>query len=373
MRASRLLAASAAITVSLGMGTGMAVAAPLADPTATTVPTSPAGPTGPTTAGATAPAPSGSTTPAPGPTGTASAPTSAPAPSGPATGPTGGAATTPAVATGQPCHQDGRVPLNASWTGLQNVRLVKGGPAAESTLTIRNTSGRALPDFSAYLVLNSSRSLTWEDDLTMEIKPPGGAWSPMPLGERRPTNLGKPRPYQLAKDEVLTFALRLTASGSRAGGDVSLVWLSTANLSAAEAGPGNCTIYTADAHAEFTVLDTTAPGPTPSTSADFVFPAPSATRPAASSASPGIALSPVSASTSTSSSSTSASTASRTVPPSPAPPSTGNLAQAGGQGDGLAHTGSGSTTAMAVGGSAALTAGLGTLLVAHLRRRRASS
>ncbi|MFJ9946289.1 LPXTG cell wall anchor domain-containing protein [Kitasatospora sp. NPDC091207] len=358
MRTSRLLAACAAVTASLGLGLGAASAAPLADPTATPA--------------AAASNPSGSAAPSTGPTGdpTDPAPNTAPT-AGPTTGPTAAptatGTTTPTTAptdtptatpsatptgtptptgspTEQPCTFAHRpvatIPVSWNDSGYPELSLVKGGPAVESTVTVRNTTGYDLPEFSStFTVIGHGVR-----NLTAETRFPGGAWSTGTPVEGSDSWLQVPlQTFRLAKDESLTFRLRLAAGRDAVAEKVGFSLNAQSSFTYEQPGRDYCRTV-ANASGGITVTEATGTGTTPSTPDPTTTPT-SPTVPATGTPSPSA---------------------------SPAAGG-GGTAATGGQGTQLAHTGAGSTTPLAAGAVGAVAVGLATVLVVRRRREHAGS
>ncbi|MFB7912018.1 LAETG motif-containing sortase-dependent surface protein [Kitasatospora sp. NPDC056076] len=197
MRSSRLLAASALTALALCATAGAATASAVGITSPTPAPTG-------TTTATTAPG-----TPAPG----------TPAPSTPATG-TPSAPVTPTVKPVPKPTVDNRCHggvyqsalLKATGTGLYGTTLVKGGPAAEVTVTWENKSGVDLP------VVHNSLYVTDEFDGNVPVQwstaffdvqlNTGDGWKPAQLNDR---SLITPE-FKLAKGEKLTYKVRIAAT-----------------------------------------------------------------------------------------------------------------------------------------------------------------
>ncbi|MEE1785717.1 LAETG motif-containing sortase-dependent surface protein [Streptomyces sp. SP17BM10] len=306
MRSSRLLAASTLVALSLGATVGAAAASAVGiTPTPTT--------TGaPTTAAPTTPAPT---------TGTPTAkPTVLPVP-------------TPT--NSDRCHggvyQSGL--LKVTGTGLYGTTLVKGGPAAELSLTWENTSGVDLPVVHHSLYLTDEmqeRPVDWSPEFfTVQLKTADG-WKQLNDKDR----VLQMQDFKLAKGEKFTVQLRIAANAKAPAGKYGGNYEAGSDAfdndkvpNPANDKPNACTQFLADHEGTFQVVEagsaTTAPAAT----------TPAATTPATAAASPSA---------------------------SPA------------AGPHLAETGASSNTLpIAVGGAAVLVAGAGTLFL--LRRRKAGA
>ncbi|MFE5580529.1 LAETG motif-containing sortase-dependent surface protein [Kitasatospora sp. NPDC056531] len=313
MRSSRLLASAALVALTFGATVGAATASAVGIPATPT-------PTAPPSATATTPG-----TPAPTATAPATAkPTNLP--SLPAPTPT----------SADRCH--GGVYqsslLKATGTGLYGTTLVKGGPAAEVTVTWENKSGVDLPAVhNSYYVtdeFDGGRPVEWSTGFFDVQLNTGDGWKSVQLNDR---SLRVPD-FKLAKGEKLTYKVRIAATAKAPVGRYG------ANYEAGSDAfdndkvptPANnkaqaCTQFLDDYLGEFHVADAggaTTPATTP-------------------------AAVPASASAASVSASASASA-----------------------GPELAHTGADSNTLpIALGGAAVLAAGAGTLFV--LRRRKAGA
>ncbi|KJS60845.1 LAETG motif-containing sortase-dependent surface protein [Streptomyces rubellomurinus] len=305
MRSSRILAASALVALSLGATIGTTTASAVGVPATPT-------PTGT----ATVPAPAPAT-----PTATATTP-GTPAPTGTATN-----KPIPAPTTGPDNRCHGGVYqsnlLKVTGTGLYGTTLVKGGPAAEITLTWENKSGVDLPAVHNGLYVtdefDAPRPVDWSTDFFDVQLDTGAGWKPMKLNDRA----FQVPDFKLAKGEKLTYKVRIAATAKAPVGRYG------ANYEAGSDSfdndkvptPANnkaqaCTQFLDDYQGQFQVAEAGA-----------------ATTPAAAPA---------------------------TVSASPS------------AGPHLAETGSSSTTLpIALGGAAVLAAGAGTLFV--LRRRKAGA
>ncbi|MFF1908865.1 LAETG motif-containing sortase-dependent surface protein [Kitasatospora sp. NPDC058218] len=315
MRSSRLLAASTLLALSLGATVGAATAGAVAvspSPTATSTPSTPptgtATPTAPTTpsTGATASPSAGATT-----TATPTVRPTTPAP-------------TPTV--GNRCH--GGVYqsslLKVTGTGLYGTTLVKGGPAAEITVTWENNSGVELPAVhnSFYVTdeFDGDRPVEWSTEFFDVQLNTGSGWKPAKLDDRH-----LPAPdFKLAKGEKHTVQIRIAATAKAPAGKYGANYDSGSDAfdndkvpTPANDKPNACTQFYGYYEGDFKVAETGA-----------------ATTPA-SAGSPKASASPAA-------------------------------------GPHLAETGSSSNTLpIALGGAAVLAAGASTLLV--LRRRKAGS
>ncbi|MFH8379858.1 LAETG motif-containing sortase-dependent surface protein [Kitasatospora sp. NPDC018058] len=314
MRSSRLLAASTLVALSLGVTVSAATASAVGVPaTPTPTGTATAAPSSTTAPSPTATAPG---TPAPTATATATAkPTSLP--SLPA----------PKPMPGDICH--GGVYqsslLKATGTGLYGTTLVKGGPAAEVTVTWENKSGVDLPvvhnDYYVTDEFDGPRPVDWSTEFFDVQLNTGDGWKPAQFNDR---SLRVPD-FKLAKGEKLTYKVRIAATAKAPVGRYGANYEAGSDAfenskvpTPANNKPQACTQFLDDYLGEFHVAD-----------------AGGATTPASAAAS-------VSASASASA------------------------------GPELAHTGADSNTLpIALGGAAVLAAGAGTVFV--LRRRKAGA
>ncbi|MFJ9951448.1 LAETG motif-containing sortase-dependent surface protein [Kitasatospora sp. NPDC091207] len=326
MRSSRLLAASTLLALSLGATVGAATAGAVGvspSPSASSTPSTP--PTTPATSPSTPP-----TTPATPPaSGTPSAGTSA--------SPSAGATTTarptirpttpaPTPTISNRCH--GGVYqsslLKVTGTGLYGTTLVKGGPAAEITLTWENNSGVDLPvienGFYVTDEFEGDRPIDWSSDFFDVQLNTGSGWKPAKLDER---HLLAPD-FKLAKGEKHSLQIRIAATAKAPVGKYGANYDSGSDAfdndkvpTPANTKPNACTQFYGYYEGDFKVAET------------------------------GAATTP-------------ATTGSAKASASPA------------AGPHLAETGSSSNTLpIALGGAAVLAAGAGTLIV--LRRRKAGS
>lgn len=312
MRSSRLLAASTLVALSLGATVGAATASAVGitpTPTATETSTSTATPATPGT---------------PAPT----APTGAPT-----TKPTG--LPNPTPTNSDRCnggvYQSGL--LKVTGTGLYGTTLVKGGPAAEVSLTWENNSGVDLPVVHNSLYLTDEmqeRPVDWSPEFfTVQLKTAGG-WKQLTDKDR----VLQMQDFKLAKGEKFTVQLRIAANAKAPAGKYGGNYEAGSDAfdndkvpTPANTKPNACTQFLADFEGNFQVAE--AGAATAPASA-----APAATTPA---------------------------TAASASPSAPAA-----------AGPHLAETGASSTTLpIAVGGAAVLVAGAGTLF--FLRRRKAGT
>ncbi|MEU8514513.1 LAETG motif-containing sortase-dependent surface protein [Kitasatospora sp. NPDC048722] len=310
MRSSRLLAASTLVALSLGATVGAATASAVG---ITPTPTAPTG----------------------APTATAAPGTPAPtAPTGePTAKPTGLPVPTPT--NSDRCHggvyQSGL--LKVTGTGLYGTTLVKGGPAAEVSLTWENNSGVDLPVVHNSLYLTDEmqeRPVDWSPEFfTIQLKTAGG-WKQLTDKDR----VLQMQDFKLAKGEKFTVQLRIAANAKAPAGKYGGNYEAGSDAfdndkvpTPANNKPNACTQFLADFEGNFQVAEAgaaTAPAAT----------APVATTPATATAA------------------------------SPSAPATA--------GPHLAETGASSNTLpIAVGGAAVLVAGAGTLF--FLRRRKAGA
>ncbi|MEV7024144.1 LAETG motif-containing sortase-dependent surface protein [Kitasatospora sp. NPDC093558] len=305
MRSSRLLAASTLVALSLGATVGAATASAVGvTPTPTTpgTPTATTAPGTPTPTGAPTAKPSGLPVPAP---------------------------------TNNDCH--GGVYqsplLKVTATGLYGTTLVKGGPAAEMTLTWENASGVDLPVVHHALYLTDEmqeRPVDWSPEFfTIQLKTADG-WKQLNDKDR----VLQMQDFKLAKGEKFTVQLRIAVNAKAPAGKYGGNYEAGSDAfdndkvpTPANDKPNACTQFLADHVGNFQVAE----------------PGSGATTPAATTASPS-APAAVSASPSASASA----------------------------GPHLAETGASSNTLpIALGGAAVLAAGAGTLF--FLRRRKAGA
>ncbi|MFB7616243.1 LAETG motif-containing sortase-dependent surface protein [Kitasatospora sp. NPDC056181] len=316
MRSSRLLAASTLLALSLGATVGTATAGAVAvspSPTAT----SSATPTPSAT-------PSASATATGSPSASAPGTPSASATAKPTVRPT---SPVPTPTTANRCH--GGVYqsslLKVTGTGLYGTTLVKGGPAAEISVTWENNSGVDLPAVhnSLYVTdeFDGDRPVQWSTGFFDVQLNTGSGWKPAQLDDRA---LRVPD-FKLAKGEKHTVQVRIAATAKAPAGKYGANYDSGSDAfdndkvpTPANNKPDACTQFYGYYEGEFKVAEAgAATTPAPATSA-----AKASTSPAA--------------------------------------------------GPQLAQTGSSSNTLpIALGGAAVLAAGVGTLLV--LRRRKAGS
>ncbi|MFE6049704.1 LAETG motif-containing sortase-dependent surface protein [Kitasatospora sp. NPDC056446] len=305
MRSSRLLAASTLVALSLGASIGAATAGAVAvSPTPSAATTAPSAP---------APAP---TTPAAGkPTNLPSLPA-------------------PTATADNRCH--GGVYqsnlLKVTGTGLYGTTLVKGGPAAEMTMTWQNNSGVDLPVIhnSLYVTdeFDGDRPVQWSTEFFDVQLDTGSGWKPAKLDDRA---IRVPD-FKLAKGEKVTYKVRIAATAKAPVGRYGANYEAGSDAfdndkvpTPANNKPQACTQFLDDYQGEFHIAG--AGGATPTAT-----PTTPATAPA-------------------------------TAPAASASPSGGPH---------LAETGANSNTLpIALGGAAVLAAGAGTLLV--LRRRKAAT
>ncbi|MFI9360010.1 LPXTG cell wall anchor domain-containing protein [Kitasatospora sp. NPDC053057] len=321
MRSSRLLATAALVAVTFGATVGAATAG------AVGVPTTP------------------SATAAPSATATPSAPTT---PGGGPTARPSNVPTPPMPSPNLPCPGGYHVEdLKVTGSGLSGVTLVKGGAAQEATVTFENNSPVDLKKLSTYFFVTdiggeegSANQPTWgKDAFTVQAKLPGGDWKPVSQDAIK-NNMTYIRAelgtFKLAKGEKLTLQVRLAATDkalstqyfAQLGGDSES--FPSKDVPGVRQGPeGSCSGFTGTYRIPnlFKVVDGT-PAASGSPSAPAAAPAtPSASMSASASASAGPEL---------------------------------------------AHTGASSNTLpIALGGTAVLAAGAGTLFV--LRRRKAGA
>ncbi|MFJ8626465.1 LAETG motif-containing sortase-dependent surface protein [Kitasatospora sp. NPDC093550] len=188
MRTSRLLAASTLVALSLGATVGAATAGAVSvtpTPTATATPTATPSATASPSATATTPAPTAKPTmPVPTPT------------------------------VDNRCH-GGVYPsslLKVTGTGLYGTTLIKGGPAAEVTVTFENNSGVDLLDVQNSLYVTDefggARPVDWKPDFFDVQLNTGSGWKPAQLVDRgiRGADL------KLAKGAKTTLQIRIAAT-----------------------------------------------------------------------------------------------------------------------------------------------------------------
>ncbi|MEV7924867.1 MULTISPECIES: LAETG motif-containing sortase-dependent surface protein [unclassified Kitasatospora] len=212
MRSSRLLAASALMALSFGTTVGAVSAS------AVGVPSSP--PPTSSTATPSAPAPS---TPAPSTPAPSTTP-SAPATATPSTTPSHTATATP---TNRPSTLPMPTPTNSmrchggvyqspllkvTGSGLYGTTLVKGGPAAELSVTWQNNSGVDLPVVhnSLYVTdeFDGDYPVQWSTEFFDVQLNTGSGWKPAKLDDR---DLQSPD-IKLAKGEKITYQVRIAAT-----------------------------------------------------------------------------------------------------------------------------------------------------------------
>ncbi|MGA5817245.1 LAETG motif-containing sortase-dependent surface protein [Kitasatospora sp. NPDC094028] len=309
MRSSRLTAASALVALALGTTMGATTASAVGIPATPTLPATP-----PPTGTATAPAPAT-------PSATATAP-GTPAPTGTATN-----RPIPAPTSGPDNRCHGGVYqsnlLKVTGTGLYGTTLVKGGPAAEITLTWENKSGVDLPVVHNGLYVtdefDAPRPVDWNAEFFDVQLDTGSGWKPVKLDDRA----FRAPEFKLAKGEKITYKVRIAATAKAPTGRYGANYEAGSDAFDNEKvpTPANdkaqaCTQFLDDYEGRFQVAEAGA-----------------ATTPAAAPA---------------------------TVSASPS------------AGPHLAETGAGSSTLpLALGGAAVLAAGAGTLFV--LRRRKAGA
>ncbi|QKW20709.1 hypothetical protein HUT16_17980 [Kitasatospora sp. NA04385] len=252
--------------------------------------------------------------------------------------------------------------LATTWPGFP-AKLVKGGPAVESTVTFRNSVDHEVKDFQTALYAAYLSGELPAGSFAVEIKAPGGAWKKVDFGTGDFSSIIDSGTYQIPKGASLTLALRVAATAkapagkyqtTESGGSALLeedsdtfVPLDSADQKPAsdQNGTGVCTQFTGYAFHDFTVVDsdtTTTPSAEPSHSATASATAAASTPAAAQ---------------------TTASAAAQTTAPAAA-----STTQAAHKGAELAETGAGNTMRIAVGGAAILALGAGILVA--LRRRQ---
>ncbi|MEU9043123.1 MULTISPECIES: LPXTG cell wall anchor domain-containing protein [unclassified Kitasatospora] len=192
MRSSRLLATSTLVALSLGATIGAATAGAVGvAPTPSAAATAPATPS--------APPRTATTTPAPPATGKPTNLPTLPAP-------------TPTA--DNRCH--GGVYqsslLKVTGTGLYGTTLVKGGPAAEMTMTWENKSGVDLPVIHNGLYVtdefDGAGPVQWSTEFFDVQLDTGSGWKPAKLDDRA---LRVPD-FKLAKGEKVTYKVRIAAT-----------------------------------------------------------------------------------------------------------------------------------------------------------------
>ncbi|MEU5385244.1 LPXTG cell wall anchor domain-containing protein [Kitasatospora cineracea] len=238
--------------------------------------------------------------------------------------------------------------LATTWTGFP-AELVKGGPAAESTVTFRNSVDHDVKDFRTALYVTALDGGFPAGSFTVEFKAPGGQWKKADFGTGDLASIVDTQTYQIPKGSSLTLALRIAATAkapagkyqtSESGGSALLEDDSDTFLPLAPAeqkpasdqnGTGTCTQFIASAAHDFAVVN-------------------NATT-ASPSAQPSHAASPTASPTATAGT-----------------PSTAPTTQAAHKGPELAETGADNTVPIAIGGAAVLA--LGAAILVALRRRR---
>ncbi|WBP87730.1 LAETG motif-containing sortase-dependent surface protein [Kitasatospora cathayae] len=245
MRSSRFIAASTLVALALGATVGAATAG------AVGITGSPI-PTGTATA-----APSAPTTAAPSTTATAPG---TPAPTAPTIKPI------PKPTIDNRCH--GGVYqsslLKVTGTGLYGTTLIKGGPAAEVTLTWENNSGVDLPVVhnSFYVTdefdFDGGRPVHWNTGFLDVQLNTGDGWKPGQLNDR----IFRVPDFKLAKGEKLTYKVRIAATAKAPAGRYGANYEAASDAfdndkvpTPANNQPQACTQFLADYLGEFHVAE----------------------------------------------------------------------------------------------------------------------
>ncbi|MFJ7279519.1 LAETG motif-containing sortase-dependent surface protein [Kitasatospora sp. NPDC098663] len=269
MRSSRLLAASALMALSFGTTVGAVSASAVGVPSSpppTSTPATPSAPAPSTPAPSTTPNAPATATPSTTPSRTATAtPTNRPS-----------TLPTPTPTTSDRCH--GGVYqsplLKVTGSGLYGTTLVKGGPAAELSVTWQNNSGVDLPAVhnSLYVTdeFDGDYPVQWSTEFFDVQLNTGSGWKPAKLDDR---SLRSPD-LKLAKGEKITYQVRIAATAKAPVGKYGANYDAGSDAfdndkvpTPANNKPNACTQFYNPFEGEFRVADAGAATPTAGTPA----------------------------------------------------------------------------------------------------------